>query len=155
MNWLPLTDYSTKYQVSISTLRRRIRRGRAEVRFLDGRYYLKDSPLIEHSVAVLAKIKDEQVPPHQVNSHHISQSSLRSSLMNSERVDLDGEAPLVTTTNNILNEIKKAYKLVFKEKEEQVLILKEEISNLNMLVRVLESENDRLKKISKQASWDI
>ncbi len=44
----------------------------------------------------------------------------------------------------ILDEIKKAYTLILQEKDEQVRQLREEISDLKTLVRVLEGENERL-----------
>jgi len=46
-----------------------------------------------------------------------------------------------------LNELKRAYSLILQEKEEQVLILKDEIADLQTLVKVLESENNRLKAL--------
>lgn len=47
--------------------------------------------------------------------------------------------------NKLLSELKRAYTQILAEKEEQMLLLKEEVSDLKTLVRVLESENDRLK----------
>lgn len=44
-NWLTLMDYSAKYRVSLSTLRRRIKAGEIEYKFSDGKYLLKDGPL--------------------------------------------------------------------------------------------------------------
>ena len=55
----------------------------------------------------------------------------------------NAEASKVTET--LLAEIKSAYRQVLQEKEEQVLILKNEISDLRTLVNVLESENKRLR----------
>lgn len=40
--WISLTEYSNKYKVSISTLRRRIRKGFLNVRLESGKYFLKD-----------------------------------------------------------------------------------------------------------------
>ena len=54
------------------------------------------------------------------------------------------DEPILTAANKLLNELKKAYTLILQEKEEQILQLKEELSDLKTLVRVLESENDRL-----------
>lgn len=162
-SWLALTDYSNKYQVSVSTLRRRIRSGRAEVRFVDGKYYLKDCPLIDHQFEefIDSNIKDGQVPPQTTITTNHAHSSQGSSLENdsnsdSERAVLSQqEMPFMTTANTLLTEIKKAYMLVLQEKEEQILILKEEISNLNMLVKVLESENERLKNRPTDMTWNL
>jgi len=54
--------------------------------------------------------------------------------------------PVLTAANKLLNELKKAYTQILQEKEEQMMILKEEVSDLKTLVKVLESENDRLKQ---------
>ena len=54
------------------------------------------------------------------------------------------EEPILTAANKLLNELKRAYTLVLQEKEEQLLHLKEEVSDLKTLVRVLEGENQRL-----------
>jgi len=159
VEWLPIADYSNKYQVSVSTLRRRIKNGKAEVQFNEGKYFLKDLPLSNHSYTPLYEMnnQDTLVPPHKsnINTPHASQGSngLSVSVSGSERMDL-GDAPFISTANNLLNEIKKAYMLVLQEKEEQILILKEEVSNLNMLVNVLEDENNRLKS-KPQPSWDV
>lgn len=42
--WLQLTDYSNKYEVSISTLRRRIREESIDFKLDNGKYFLLDEP---------------------------------------------------------------------------------------------------------------
>ncbi|MCO5112753.1 MAG: hypothetical protein M9899_01110 [Bdellovibrionaceae bacterium] len=42
LNWIPLADYSAKYKVSISTLRRRIKNEQIEYAFDNGKYFLPD-----------------------------------------------------------------------------------------------------------------
>lgn len=44
-NWLSLNEYSNKYQVSLSTLRRRIKSDGVEFTFRYGKYFLKDVSL--------------------------------------------------------------------------------------------------------------
>ncbi len=44
LTWLPLAEYSTKYRVSISTLRRKIKAEDIRYTFNDGKYYLLDTP---------------------------------------------------------------------------------------------------------------
>lgn len=56
-NWLPLNEYSAKYKISLSTLRRRIRANEVSNRFEGGKYWLQDSPINKH-----ARIKDEDIP---------------------------------------------------------------------------------------------
>jgi hypothetical protein len=65
--------------------------------------------------------------------------------LNDKNVKVNKEEPILTAANKLLNELKKAYTQILQEKEEQILHFKEEVSDLKTLVRVLESENDRLK----------
>lgn len=60
------------------------------------------------------------------------------------------DEPLITTTSKLLNELKQAYTLILQEKEEQILHLKEEIADLKTLVRVLESDNARLRPLRNE-----
>jgi len=110
-NWLPLNEYSSKYKISLSTLRRRIRVNDVKSRFEGGKYWLADYPIAKHS-----RIKE----------------------------DLQPVAQSVDASSEIMSEIKRAYVLVLHEKEEQIMQLKEEIVDLKTLVKILESENDRL-----------
>ena len=63
-----------------------------------------------------------------------------------QQIQANKDEPILTAANKLLNELKKAYSLILQEKEEQILHLKEEVSDLKTLVRVLESENDRLRR---------
>lgn len=133
-NWLTLMDYSAKYRVSLSTLRRRIKTGDIEHRLADGKYLLKDGPL-----QVNAPGSETLAPPSPVKSQIPSQASVTTT------VTASGHDQFWQTTQNLLSEIKKAYSLVLQEKEEQIIQLKEEVADLKTLVRVLEDENNRLK----------
>ncbi|MGZ3745545.1 MAG: hypothetical protein ACXVBQ_16895, partial [Pseudobdellovibrionaceae bacterium] len=44
-SWLVLSDYSTKYDVSVSTLRKRIKAEDINFRLEDGKYYIIDEPM--------------------------------------------------------------------------------------------------------------
>lgn len=55
------------------------------------------------------------------------------------------DEPIITAANRLLTELKRAYTQILQEKEEQILHLKEEVTDLKTLVRVLEAENERLK----------
>ena len=55
------TDYSKKYSVSISTLRRRIKGQAADFHLIDGKYYLVDLPLDNHVQSASEKKMDR---PH-------------------------------------------------------------------------------------------
>lgn len=150
--WLLLTDYASKYRISVSTLRRRIKAGAQAHRFEAGRYYLQDQyePQAEASM------------PGHVSMQQLSQISVASATMASTNmastatpvaafaaplaVTHISDEPLITTTSKLLNELKQAYTLILHEKEEQIIYLKEEIADLKTLVRVLESDNARLRK---------
>lgn len=142
-NWLPLTEYSSKYQVSISTLRRRIKAEDIKYQFADGRYLILDQPQ-EHrpSPAMSPSLKK---PP-------VEQSPVGASNENSDplpplqSVHTTQEEPILAAANRLLAELKKAYTQILHEKEEQIMHLKEEQADLKTLIRVLEAENERLAK---------
>lgn len=54
-NWIPLTKYSNKYNISISTLRRRIKSQKVEFISRNGKYLLLDSPLDHHKKRTFQK----------------------------------------------------------------------------------------------------
>ncbi len=130
-SWLSITEYAGKHRVSISTLRRRIKAGDIEYSFKDGKYLLKDGPLV--STPPTATV----APPHKINGGGLAGE--------------EENSPVLATANRLLNELKKAYSLILQEKEEQVLQLKEEVADLRTLVKVLESENERLRQGSMLA----
>lgn len=144
--WLLLTDYASKYRISVSTLRRRIKTGQQAHRFESGRYYLPDEPGTASVSSVVPTIQTavqsavQQIEPAIVG--HTSVTKNGSAMMADE--------PLITTTSKLLNELKQAYTLILQEKEEQILHLKEEIADLKTLVRVLESDNARLRPLRNE-----
>ncbi len=143
-SWLALTEYSTKYHVSISTLRRRIKADDIRYRFEDGKYLILDE---------MPK-KLEQAGPHRPSL--TSDVTLDSASPVSRETEIQaisvhqnnetGESVL-TAANKLLIDLKKAYTQILQEKEEQIMYLKEEIIDLRTLVKVLESENHRLHDI--------
>ncbi|MCB0415632.1 MAG: hypothetical protein KDD50_14940 [Bdellovibrionales bacterium] len=172
--WITLAEYSQKYKVSQSTLRRRIKGKKVEYRFENGKYIIKNLPLSDHTIDYSFKddspnLKGHRSPQHQsiVSTHtHESQAFDSPSegqglgeVFTSEQAmpavekpeveetsDYIEDSPMIASATNLLREIKKAYGLVLQEKQEQILILKDEISNLQMLVQILENENARLKQ---------
>lgn len=134
-NWLPLTEYSTKHNVSISTLRRRIKANDIKYRLDDGRYLIADAAAATHQGSELQmKHRPSQAAPME----HRPSPKL-DSLMSAP-----ADEPIFAAANRLLTELKKAYSQILQEKEEQILNLKEEVSDLKTLVRVLEAENNRL-----------
>lgn len=163
--WLLLTDYASKYRISVSTLRRRIKAGAQAHRFEAGRYYLPDQyePIADVTPPISPSTNQsmEQVAPRQSSSQqnysHQNSSAMQSVSASANSATavtpvaalaapLSSDEPLITTTSKLLNELKQAYTLILHEKEEQIIYLKEEIADLKTLVRVLESDNARLRK---------
>ena len=143
-SWLPLMDYSTKHRISVSTLRRRIKANDIRYRFEEGKYFIMDEPMGAHQRVHRPSQDSDQaalVGAHQgmMKGQEMAQD------LNDKNVKVNKEEPILTAANKLLNELKKAYTQILQEKEEQILHLKEEVTDLKTLVRVLESENDRLK----------
>lgn len=143
-SWLPLTDYATKYKISVSTLRRRIKAEDIKFRFEDGKYFIMDEPVGTHQ---RMHRPSQDSDPTLVGTHqgNMSESAAASNMISDKMAKAQKDEPILTAANKLLNELKKAYTLILQEKEEQILYLKEEVTDLKTLVRVLESENDRLK----------
>jgi hypothetical protein len=137
-NWLPLMEYSAKFRVSLSTLRRRIKAGEIEYKFADGKYLLRDGPL-----TVVSSEPETIAPPSTASSQTLK-------LQPAPEQD-----QFWLATQGLLNEIKKAYSLILQEKEEQILQLKEEVADLKTLVRVLEDENTRVKNLQPKLDFDL
>ena len=175
-NWLLLTDYASKYRISVSTLRRRIKNHQIKFRFESGRYYILDEhPGVDHardfagasahegsfggaryrstpssspapaidSTPLSSEMAEEHL--HELGSYHFGAGAVA----HPEKV----QEPIISTATRLLNELKRAYTKVLQEKEEQLIQLKEEVSDLKTLVRVLEDENERQRKILQ--AYDI
>lgn len=136
--WLPLTDYSTKYKVSVSTLRRRIKAEDIQFRFQDGKYLIYDEP------PTGGPQPHAQRPSLQSDEAPLVSGNVKTEI--EARLEAKKDEPILLAANKLLNELKKAYTQILQEKEEQILQLKEEVADLKTLVRVLESENTRLRK---------
>lgn len=141
---LLLTDYASKYRVSVSTLRRRIKAGTQPYRFEGGRYYLPDQVTSEEPVGSVSTFSTAAPSVSSSGSSPGARpvpAQSAASVLAASMTPKD--EPLITTTSKLLNELKQAYTLILHEKEEQIVYLKEEIADLKTLVRVLESENAR------------
>ena len=195
--WLLLTDYSSKYRVSVSTLRRRIKNNQMPFRFENGKYFLidaspnhpevtaheKPTPFFEglktlavepaplkmpsETFATFNEFSDQLdsdlgLPPRQIESavemhapasktaeettpNHIYSGSYADDAGAKDAATV-GPEPLIATATSLLGELKRAYSNILQEKEEQMIQLKEEVSDLKTLVRVLEDETDRLRR---------
>jgi hypothetical protein len=146
-NWLPLTEYSAKFRVSMSTLRRRIKSGEVEHKFAEGKYLIKDVPL-----QVISSGSETIAPPPSMSSRSQNVAASVPSAGAGKAAETD---QFWHTTQALLNEIKKAYSLILQEKEEQILQLKDEVADLKTLVRVLEDDNNRVKNMQPKLDFDL
>lgn len=127
-HWISLFEYSSKHDLSLSTLRRRIKAHSIPFKLDGGKYYLLD----------------EAAQPSQP-----VQMAQMSSTFN-------GEASILASANKLVEELKAAYAKILQEKEEQISLLKEDVVDLKMLVNLLEKQvaetKEELQKKSERGS---
>ncbi len=131
-----LIEYSNQYGVSISTLRRRIKDRAIDFVEEGGKYFILGN-------------RNDTVRPSRMNTQKDALKKAvetakppTSFLTHTERTQELG----FSAAAKMLEELKKAYTQILHEREEQICMLREEVADLKTLVRVLESENERLKK---------
>ncbi len=161
--WLAITEYSNKYKVSISTLRRRIRSGKIRFIYEDGKYFLTDAPYDDQlpnneSESRTNSAPPQKPPPKDFAVERRSGFALPPLPAEKKQVEPLKETKPIGDNQNVtilLAEIKKAYTLILQEKEEQILILKDEVADLQTLVKVLENENNRIKAENSMRRFQI
>lgn len=151
LQWIPLADYSMKHKISVSTLRRKIKAEDIQYRFDDGKYFIMDEPVSTHQREHRPSLNsDESLMGAKYPNGRVIDERKPTTQEISERISQVGrDEPILTAANKLLTELKKAYTQILQEKEEQLLHLKEEVTDLKTLVRVLETENLRLKNQTK------
>jgi archaellum component FlaC len=125
---LSLIEYSTKHNISISTLRRRIKDKSIDFTEENGKYFIYESSHPEYLNRNTLDIQKKAL-----------EKVIESKTLVSNELGFSAAAKM-------LEELKKAYTQILHEREEQIIQLKEEITDLKTLVKVLESENERLRK---------
>lgn len=150
--WLPLLDYSTKYEVSESAVQRSIDAKEINYRFEDGKYFIMDEPVGTHQRVHRPSQKSDLalVGAHQGMMKDIgtvSSSYLKKDIEAQEinKIKVNSEEPIINAANKLLYELKKAYSQILQEKDVQLLQLKQEVADFKTLISVLESENEKLK----------
>ena len=154
-NWLSLIEYSAKYRVSLSTLRRRIKSGELEHRLIEGKYLIKNESLPGHGVESSQAGSETIAPPPPVRSQNQASTSL-----------VNAPAPVAAAvtvpadeywkaTESMMAEMKKAFAQTLAVKDEQLNQIRGEVDDLKMLVRILEDENQKLKVISPSYNFDL
>lgn len=144
-DWLPLAEYSVKHRVSISTLRRRIKADDVKFCFDDGKYLILDEE--PNKMAIAEEHRPSLKSEVQKNSANAVQTSASFSEKQTEMTLQNSETSesVISAANRLLTDLKKAYTQILQEKEEQILVLREETMDLKTLIKVLESENSRLR----------
>lgn len=142
MSWLPITDYSAKHKVSISTLRRRIKANEINFRFDDGKYFIMDEPVLTNQKAHRPSqgISDPSVLVANIGNN------IKDDFVETTTTSLPQQNQVLygpDVVQALLSELKKAYAGILAEKEEQILQLKEEVTDLKTLARILEEELEK------------
>lgn len=122
-NWLPLNDYANRYKLSVSTVRRRIKSQKVKFKFDDGRYFIFD--VMNDQNSLLTSHPEDTI----------------ASTMSKNVVNEAATFPMKL----LLDELKRAYLETLQSKEDQILHLKQQVSDLKTLVMCLEKENSRVK----------
>jgi DNA invertase Pin-like site-specific DNA recombinase len=169
MRKIDLSEYSQKYGISVSTLRRRIKNGEIEYALNDGKYYLLDqAPAAQPSPLPTMKNTEARVvaPPQKV-SHSSGPPPAASSPVAAKTTAKAQEKTATSAAGRIadtssasdvkllLAELKSTYAMVLQEKEEQIIMLKQEIADLRTLAKVLEDSLTKKKSRPSEASgWN-
>ncbi len=119
-NWLSLSEYSSEYDISVSTLRRRIKANKIKYKLIHGKYFLP---------------RQAQTPQSQTFTPVPTNKAPESLAQKEDNT--------FVTAKSLLDELKKAYMQSLQGKEEQIIQLKQQISDLKTLVMYLERENDK------------
>jgi len=123
--WLPLAEYSGEYGISVSTLRRRIKSNKIKFKIIHGKYYLPKKPLST-----------------QAQSFAPVPNKAQAASSGNHKLEDNGESGY--GAREFLDELKKAYMQSLQSKEDQIIQLKQQITDLKTLVMYLERENSRL-----------
>ena len=136
---LSLNEYSNKYHISISTLRRRIRSGRIRFYLKAGKYFLRD--VKPENIQLLDQL---QLPKN-------NQSPQK------KKMNLDSVTPDIKLSNlksqSVLDQFLISQRDLYKQlelKNQKITDLQNQLADLQTLTALLEKENKQLKALSKQ-----
>ncbi len=156
--WLSLSEYSNKYGVSISTLRRRIRSGQLVVHLKNGKYFLKDRSLkdlkklkdsitAESTTDLVSDPASESLPYRSKNLKTSVEEDFKLEPVKLDSVKLDqGGSPVVDKL--LESQMKLCQQLELKDR--QILDLQNKLMDFRTLCALLEKENKQLKSISQR-----
>jgi hypothetical protein len=123
-SWLPLNDYANRYKLSVSTVRRRIKSQKVKFKLDEGKYFILDN------------LNGQDAP---VTTQSTPQRATAFNIPTGDTSALPMKL--------LLEELKRAYLDSLQSKEDQILHLKQQVSDLKTLVMCLEKENSRLKGV--------
>ena len=167
---LSLTEYSAKYGVSVSTLRRKIKKEAILNRMVDGKYLLPDlgyKELSTQNIAPHSKNKVAVAPPQEPqrkteNAECSDEDKgeelepLVPSLVNVDFNEKKSAANVSKREESIqhqsFDELKKAFRSILAEKEAQITSLKSHLADVQTLNKVLEFELARLEELLAEDS---
>lgn len=156
-SWLPLAEYSIKNNVSISTLRRRIKTNEIKFKFDEGKYFLFDQNSSNKDTSNSNEPKQANAEEHRPSLNDVSfkNGTLNKDVFKNSALTFDestqannslslakdnsANESVLTAANRLLAELKKAYTQSLQEKEKQIMALKQEVVDLKTLVKILES----------------
>lgn len=160
--YLSLVEYSNKYKVSVSTLRRKIRTKQLPYNIKFGKYFLKDQNLEDSKIIKTNQSKKDN---YILNQNKITQEekSVQKQInvkdipsykpINSSYSYTSKEVSFLSQQVSFLDQIKEMQKDFFKQiekKEEKLAEQKDKISELNIFINLLKTENKELKSLLHQ-----
>ncbi len=124
-DWLSLAEYSSEYGVSVSTLRRRIKGNKIKYKLIHGKYFLPRQELPPQNSQTFTPVPNSKAPEKSGHKQEDNSNTFN-------------------TAKTLLDELKKAYMQSLQSKEDQIIQLKQQITDLKTLVMYLERENEKL-----------
>jgi hypothetical protein len=156
---LSLTEYSAKYDVSVSTLRRKIKKSAILNKMVEGKYLLPDVEYRDLATQNVAPPKKKEVviaPPQEQNdSQETTREYKGEDLEPLLEVKFDessfGQTDQDKQNQDSFSELKSAFRMILSEKEDQITTLKSYVADLQTLNKVLEGELERLESLGKKS----
>jgi hypothetical protein len=151
--WLTINEYSLKYKVSISTLRRKIKAGKLEFRYENGRYLILCENSGSNQKNTSYQVTRSIAPPHKSSGH--LEAKERQEFNNSNEQTLN-EAPfiynvvkesdVINSFKTILESWKWDHEKQLKEKDKKISELAKQVVDLKTLVNILEADKGNSKQ---------
>ena len=158
---LSLTEYSAKYDVSVSTLRRKIKKSAILNKMVDGKYLLPDleyRDLTTQNIAPPKKKKVAIAPPQEPATSENQPDDYEGEDLEpllDVKFEESGEKQQAGSDQESFSDLKSAFRMILAEKEDQITTLKSYVADLQTLNKVLESELERLETSLKKKNSSL